>query len=624
MVVHSLRRTGPPFLLLLVPLLLPLLLLLLVGPASSAAVLFADAADAAASAGSTSTPPPETPPPAVAVDPLPTLERIDRLAAEGNTHEASRLATALVLTLIAGDVHKITPAHLDAVARALDTGQVDMGALAVTVPASGGDNLLHVAVRRDDLHLVRMLLLARLPADARSDDGLLTALHLAVDYGSSARMVWALLKEGGANPLVTDRHGRTPLHAAVLRSPPRVVQMLLEAAPEALAVRDLNGDTPLDLALLAPVSVPIVKLLAEASPGVGAARRAQQAVAQRGQLTRSGADRLPGSGKWIASKKRASRKASLRCDFDIVDVGDIGNGNGNGDEAALQSFLSGHYSRARPVILRGAGLVVDWPGRRLLTRKNMLEGLGHLRARSSRVPYSDGPDTKMRTVKEFVTKCMRGSQARRVSRGCTPSEILFDRVRAREFLETFRIPPQARACLGTYPRPSSLHWPQIIMSGATGGAPFHDHQHALNGLVYGAKEWMLVPPGFSHLAHEIANTNGTSESGAWERAKARLDAAGVLSTCTQVAGDLLFVPRMWMHATRSLEESVAIALEFCSAVGSQEFAHRERIAAELYGSDSVVDALTTTTEGVYSANAEVAPVGAGTRDFFSHGGSGEL
>ena len=101
--------------------------------------------------------------------------------------------------------------------------------------------------------------------------------------------------------------------------------------------------------------------------------------------------------------------------------------------------------------------------------------------------------------------------------------------------------------------------------------------------------------------------------GGWSRAKEFLDEAGVLASCTQLAGDLLYVPRLWPHATRALEESVACAIEFCSAVGTERFAHHERTAAELFGSDAVVDG------SDYDQSEYVQPVGAGLRDFFSDG-----
>ena len=69
---------------------------------------------------------------------------------------ASRMATQLLREIISGDLHNLTPEHHDVVAEVLDLGIADM-----TSPSRwNGDTLLHSAVRRGDLTLVRMLLLA--------------------------------------------------------------------------------------------------------------------------------------------------------------------------------------------------------------------------------------------------------------------------------------------------------------------------------------------------------------------------------------------------------------------------------------------------------------------------------
>ena len=49
-------------------------------------------------------------------------------------------------------------------------------------------------------------------------------------------------------------------------------------------------------------------------------------------------------------------------------------------------------------------------------------------------------------------------------------------------------PRIAKICLPSYAQPPGLRWPQLIVSGPQAGAPFHEHQHALNGLLFGAKE----------------------------------------------------------------------------------------------------------------------------------------
>ena len=82
-----------------------------------------------------------------------------------------------------------------------------------------------------------------------------------------------------------------------------------------------------------------------------------------------------------------------------------------------------------------------------------------------------------------------------------------------------------------------------------------------------SQQWLLVPPGFAHkIAQSPLTNNAAALQENWTAAKEYLDRDNVLATCTQLAGDLLYVPRLWMHATRALEECVGVALEFCSAV----------------------------------------------------------
>jgi hypothetical protein len=188
-----------------------------------------------------------------------------------------------------------------------------------------------------------------------------------------------------------------------------------------------------------------------------------------------------------------------------------------------------------------------------------------------------------------------------------------------------------------------------------------------------------VPPGFAHkIAQSPLTNNAAALQENWTAAKEYLDRDNVLATCTQLAGDLLYVPRLWMHATRALEECVGVALEFCSAVsvfmcvvfccafvakhcpsspsllrdpqrtnaailvvclfdedsdhffffmrcflcffakqvGTEKYAHRERTAAELYGS-VVGTGKEFVGGGEYTLEDYIVPVGDGRRDFFS-------
>ena len=137
----------------------------------------------------------------------------------------------------------------------------------------------------------------------------------------------------------------------------------------------------------------------------------------------------------------------------------------------------------------------------MLTRPKMLLG-SHARRttfQTSRVPYSTRDQYQERTISNFVKKCMRGSKKNKKkttkNKGrCVERELLFDRVEGNNTWAeraTRGIPKLATLCMKSYPRPASVRRPQIIVSPPFTGAPFHDHQHAINALFYGAKEWML-------------------------------------------------------------------------------------------------------------------------------------
>lgn len=75
-----------------------------------------------------------------------------------------------------------------------------------------------------------------------------TPLHWAAERGA-ARSIAALLA-AGANPAVPDSDGWTALHHAAHRCPePEVAHLLLKACPEVAFALDVDGWTPLDVAL---------------------------------------------------------------------------------------------------------------------------------------------------------------------------------------------------------------------------------------------------------------------------------------------------------------------------------------------------------------------------------------
>ena len=98
------------------------------------------------------------------------------------------------------------------------------------------------------------------------------------------------------------------------------------------------------------------------------------------------------------------------------------------------------------------------------------------------------------------------------------------------------------------------HPVQWLVGGSGSGAPMHFHQDAFNALAVGTKRWVLRPPSEATLS--------TEHPLSWLRRNSQQLLAEGTKSCTQSAGDVLYVPDSWSHLVLNLEESVAVAVEF--------------------------------------------------------------
>ena len=166
-----------------------------------------------------------------------TLEQIQQLHTAQRYEESKELGTTFLLELISGpNLHVLSEQHQDAVATVLDTTPVDLNAR-----TSRGETLLHSAVRRSSVPIVQLLIFSNATEiNAQSDDGLYTALHLAVEY-ASFEILYYLVINGKADGNIRDRRGNTPLHSACLRSDLKTIQFLIQHYPSSAYIKDYFG-----------------------------------------------------------------------------------------------------------------------------------------------------------------------------------------------------------------------------------------------------------------------------------------------------------------------------------------------------------------------------------------------
>jgi len=212
---------------------------------------------------------------------------------------------------------------------------------------------------------------------------------------------------------------------------------------------------------------------------------------------------------------------------------------------SLQELFCDFVSLNRPVIVRGG--VSQLPAmKRWANRKELHATLGDAPLASGVVPYSPGSVSV--TLQEFISSAEQEA-------GYIPQPYVFDvsvASRRPQMLDDAELlTPEAKACHVAY-----LRQPQFGLGFQGAGAPVHTHYAAFNGLFVGSKRWFLLPPQAAFWSF--------SPSASWEQSTqcAALRSQGLLLELTQHAGDLLFVPEGWGHATLLQEYCVGVGQEF--------------------------------------------------------------
>jgi hypothetical protein len=96
------------------------------------------------------------------------------------------------------------------------------------------------------------------------------------------------------------------------------------------------------------------------------------------------------------------------------------------------------------------------------------------------------------------------------------------------------------------------------------GAPLHHHCQAFNTMIQGRKMWLIFPP--SHPQMGVGYSN--MEAVVWLRRTAILNPSILtnpekygMMVCVQEAGQTIFIPTHWTHATINIEPALGFAAE---------------------------------------------------------------
>ncbi len=108
----------------------------------------------------------------------------------------------------------------------------------------------------------------------------------------------------------------------------------------------------------------------------------------------------------------------------------------------------------------------------------------------------------------------------------------------------------------------SLSWG---LAGDGSGVPFHVHGQVFAEVLHGRKHWMLLPPAVrpefdpDEPPVKWLQRRGDVEGDGGAGWRMRAEAEAALLQCTLEAGEILYLPDMWWHATLNLGQTVFIS-----------------------------------------------------------------
>jgi ankyrin repeat protein len=390
-----------------------------------------------------------------------------------------------------------------------------------------------------------------------------TALHLAAlaDGADAVRSLLAV----GADPSTRNHDGMTPAQLAAVVGALHALDALEDAgsleSPAAAAAPVDDTATGYEARqpreLLAELSLPIpaTTVVQEDSSDWNRAVRIRQA--------NSGWNSVPLDDTDLTTRLNSG------CDPRITVV-----------ETLTPDAFAEAYRLGRPILVLepvDEGIEpMDIPAFSRWSHTSLLAHYGDVYVNRASIPYASQfgvPGSKRMTLKQYVSEEMSSLGVSRQQRGVARNYVFDSGVNfalGRDWLNSKeQVATAAKGGAAADFRGFSFVGPdrgnatfssfQWFLGPANSGSQLHYHLAAVNMLIYGAKQWFLIPPDAARYARKpIAE---------WVKSDLKtLEKQGVpVLRCVQRAGQALFVPRRWAHAVLNLQDSVGVAQEFSLA-----------------------------------------------------------
>lgn len=369
------------------------------------------------------------------------------------------------------------------------------------------------AVHGWGLQFISLLLVAGAGAaiDARDKAGV-TPLHLAAQIGNLPAV--RALRAAGASSSVVDSFGFLPSERAAFAGYMGVAQEIVDRSSLPVSSHVL-GKTDSSSAVLAPI-------LPKERAGWGPARTLPV---------------VPGENLLLP-----------KCDIDIR------------SDLNMKSFRSEFFSKQKPVLIRGGlkGLpqevLADWDADAL---KTILKDAKLQTAKVETGKRSYSSESSLKSFLAVIAKYEAGLSESHAESKPMALSIVEARWNAYPALHKLVMglldsPTSVSGWLGTVCQPYGcrLNNYQLNIAGPYSGTSLHYHYGAMSTLLHGRKRWFLYPPNeaFYSTAHFFDDFE-----------KSRDGSFGTHLECTQMPGDVLFIPSLWGHGVLYEETSVSVS-----------------------------------------------------------------
>eukprot|EP01048_Picozoa_sp_COSAG05_P015951 COSAG05_NODE_1988_length_3739_cov_33.369505_2_plen_507_part_00 len=239
---------------------------------------------------------------------------------------------------------------------------------------------------------------------------------------------------------------------------------------------------------------------------------------------------------------------------DLVDTECAGIPRVNYRRLSNADFKRQFLDPTKPVLLTGAQ--ESWAARKRWKRRSFLKKFGNIKVEvgnaSDIVLFASGWHSHlapMKSLEDFINGF--GGEG-----GELDKSFVFQAIGKANSLQQDFDTPNTLLPFFQLERPSHAPkmWNMVSLGEHGAGLPFHDHGDSWLGLVHGSKHWFLYAPGTA------PNVQMDVLSGVqyWARNVLPTLNGNKPIQCTQKAGEILYVPQGWIHATLNIGDAVAV------------------------------------------------------------------